>query len=710
MRGTGLGTTTMNTIQDAISAFVEQRYDDAEKMCRELIATGEQVVTAHTLLARTLMNVGNAEEALRVAHAGTRLGTDDADAFAAFGDALRMLGDLEHAADVYHHAVLLAPDRSELALAYGHTLLAAGDHQGATRQLLRAVALEPNAVPIYPLLADALLAQGRASEAIEAYETALAFAPDDPQLCLQFGLWCRNNNMHERALTAFRSVTRMAPDSAAGPVNTGITLRALGRAEEAASAARAALALLPDLAIAHANLGLALSDLKRYDDSIHALQQAHRLAPGSAEIAYKLGTTLVSARRPDEGQAMLESALALSPDDAAICANLGTALLIQGRVDEAGSMFERATDCDPTLARPWLQLARMGREIDTAALEHIVANPITPGDRTDAHFALGTDAHKNGDHEEAFTQWTKGNLLGAHGFDVTAHEVFADRLIETFQDTVARNSDDPEGPVPVFIVGLPRSGTSLVEQMLAAHPDVIGLGERMEIRECSRAAANTFGRGSKYPEFVPSLDDQQLRLLGQAYSMKLEELMNGERFFIDKMPGNAMHLGFIHAMFPGAPIIHCRRNPLDVALSNFKHRFQRGDVPWSYDLGHIAAVMNTHERVMNLWDDVLPGRVLHVDYESLVSNPEPMLRKVAAHCGLTWEDAMLAPESVQRPVFTASSSDVRKPVHTGSVGNAAPYATMLQPLIDALSPTLRQNCAALECVEALEPGPGAMVA
>lgn len=679
--------TIRTTLLDAIRALSEGRIADAEAGCLEALEADPTNAQAHTLLARVLLSSDRAGDALAIAHAATRLDPDDADAFAAFGDALRMLGDVEHARDVFAHATLLAPDRAELLLAYGQTLLALDDTEPAVRALLRSLQLAPATIEGYRLLAQALHRQGRNAEAVEAFLTALAFQPEAAELHFEVGNFCRRIGALPEALECFEKVSALMPDMPAGFINAGVVLRAMGRTQEAVARHRAAIDIDSEQPTAQMNLGLCLRDLERYDEAERALRTAIALQPGDPTAHYNLGTTLLAAQRPETALLAFDEAIQLDDNFAAAHANRGVALKVIGELDAAEAALRRAVEIQPTLARPYLTLARLGRLEDTSVLESLLSSPsVHRADALDLRFAAALTRDRDGACDEAFAHLRAGNALARRPWDPMRHSAVVDRMIETFDGSTLVEMD-PIGAStePIFVVGVPRAGTTLVEQILASHPDVFGAGERTEIEECAKAALHTFAHGVPYPEFVPDLDATQRHVLAEAYAMKLHEASAGAAFATDKMPGNFLHLGFIAALFPNAKVIHVRRHPLDLALSNYMQLYQNDMVPWSYDLEHIACYLNDHNRLMDHWREVLPLTILDVDYELVVADIETAARRMLAHCGLPWDDAVLNPQATKRPVFTASSAQVRKPVYASAVGRWKAYVHHLRPVIENLA-------------------------
>ncbi|MEL0022101.1 MAG: sulfotransferase, partial [Rickettsiales bacterium] len=290
-------------------------------------------------------------------------------------------------------------------------------------------------------------------------------------------------------------------------------------------------------------------------------------------------------------------------------------------------------------------------------------------------FALGEVADRRGVWAAAFAHYRAGNdarqaALAARGkvFDPDAIDATVDAVIQAFPaGSIVTGGGDPTDR-PVFVVGMPRSGTSLVEQILASHPDVDGAGEAMAVA----------GAIPDDPAAWPDLD------ASATAAAALARLVGDVARIVDKTPFQFLHLGLIRRLFPNAAIVHCRRDPLDTGLSCYFQNFV-ADHPWATDLAHIGCYHGAYARLMAHWAAVLPGALHTVDYEALVADPEAESRRLIAAVGLEWDDACLSPQATQRTVLTASSWQVRQAIHAGARGRAAHYAAQLKPLRDALA-------------------------
>ena len=402
--------------------------------------------------------------------------------------------------------------------------------------------------------------------------------------------------------------------------------------------------------------------------------KAYELAPESPRVLNRVGDFLLERGHVEEALALF-SMSADQGDVGGLCGlvevrerrgELGEALSIVDRVPEA---LEASLALRVVTARI---LGRTGRIDDAAALLSAVDTRSLPDrDAAAVHYQLGELYHARGKTERAFAAWRRANSRRHLVFNRAAHESEIDELVAAWSkksfESRPRGSDSER---PVFIVGVPRSGTSLVEHILAAHPSVFGAGELADINALYQATDTS--------------DAGQVSRAASNYLSRLEGLDCSAKRVIDKMPFNAMRLGFIAQLFPKARVIHCVRDPKDTALSIYGRNFSDWHT-YATDMTDIAGYIAGHERMMEHWEEVLPLPILEVEYETLVRTGEPMLRKLVDFVGLPWDDAVMGFHASTRTVATASFAQVRQPLYTSSVGRARPYAKQMRSFRSALA-------------------------
>jgi tetratricopeptide (TPR) repeat protein len=540
---------------------------------------------------------------------------------------------------------------------------------------------------------------GRLPQAEQLYRQLLDADPARPRAWYLLGAACQAQGKLADAVASFRHALWLQPDFADAHNHLGVTLAQQGNSVEAAASFRRALQLKPDLADAHLNLGHALAEQGRFAEAAEAYERAARLRPGDASAHLGLGQALLRLGRPDEAVASFERALRLAPDSAEAHTGWGNALVGLGRLDEAVAQFREALRLRPGHVPAFGSLgdlAREGRYAFSAEEvrrlgDFLAADHVAPPQRVLLHFTLAATLERGGDYDKAFRHYRQGNdlnrqLLAMEGraFSPRDHQALVSRLIAAFTPELFLRGASFGLPseVPVFVVGVPRSGTTLVNHILAAHPQVAAPGELMDVQHLVQELPGLSSAPEGYPECLARLDGEAARALAGCYLERLTRLGGGARRVTDKLPENYLHLGVIALLFPRARVIHCRQDPLDTCLSCYTHHFRY--VRFSSSLEDLGLYYREYERLMAHWRAVLPIRMAEVRYEELVANPEAVSRGLIAACGLDWSDRCLAFHEGRRAVHTASRVQVRRPVHGGSVGRWQHFAAHLRPLFDAL--------------------------
>jgi tetratricopeptide (TPR) repeat protein len=607
-------------------------------------------------------------------------------------------GKLSDAARLY--VAVLARDPGHLGALHALGVLRAqqGKCEEAARLLRELLARTPDSAIAHYNLGTMLQELGRYAEARTCYETAIALKSDFAEAHNNLGITLHAIGLYAAAIPHYERVIALQPDHAAAYNNLGITLQALGRQQEAKASYERALAVDPDYVNAHNNLGNALYALDLYDQAIVHYQRALALKPDYAEAYNNVGNVLYALDRYEEAVTQYEQAVALKPDYADAYGNLGTALVAIGRLAAARQAFGTAIAIAPKRAvfyRYLSQCTTFGADDPhLQAMEELERDTIslTVDDRIDLNFSLGNALAHLGQPERSFPHLRTANELkrGQIVYDETDALAMTDRICAVFTPELMRAKaglGNPS-PAPIFILGMSRSGSTLIEQILASHPDVSAAGE---IDALTRAV-NSLTRGddgsARYPEMVRELDGAALRKIGAHYLDGLFARVPAALRVTDKLPSNCFMAGLIHLVLPQARIIHTCRDPVDTCLSCFTTLFRDGHA-WSYDLGELGRHYRSYAAVMAHWRAVLPqGVMLDVQYEDVVGDLEGQVRRILAHCGLAWNDACLAFHRTERLVRTASAAQVRQPLYHSSVGRWRAYRPLLQPLLDALGPEL----------------------
>jgi tetratricopeptide (TPR) repeat protein len=429
------------------------------------------------------------------------------------------------------------------------------------------------------------------------------------------------------------------------------------------------------------------------------------LKPDDADIHTKLGQAFESLSRPDEAIGCYREALVRNPAQVLVINHLGTALHAVGRFSEAKLAYQSAIELAPTTGAYYRNLAQCGRMVENdpylLAMKYLVqqTDALTLDDRVHFHFGLGHALTEMGEREQGFNHLLEGNRLHRsrvdydeaatlHGFELTRRHMTAEFLRR-------KHGTGNLSAAPIFIIGMPRSGSTLVEQILASHPDVIAGGE---LRDFPAAMVQVLGKRQTAAQFKPqtliaeieSVTPSQWLALGTEYVRRVDSALSTGapyRRMVDKMLMNFAYIGLIHLALPNARFIHTRRSPVETCLSCFARLFN--NIPFSYDLRELGRYYREYDTQMAHWRDVLPeGTLIEVNYEDIVGDLEQQARRIVAHGGLEWDDACVDFHKTRRTVLTASSAQVRQPVYRTSLEAWLPAREHLQPLLDGLGPEL----------------------
>jgi len=575
-------------------------------------------------------------------------------------------------------------------LAEGYQLL--DSRPGQSADLARqALSIRPDAPPALRLLALSLRAAGRPDEAADIEQRALKAATRDAAL-LQAGHALLEDRLHEAEPLLKDRLRRDPYDYSAMRMLAELAAR-IGRLQDSENLLRRALDLAPSFQAARSNLATILYKQNR---AAEALEQLDRLAAeGEVADAHRnlRAAALGRVGGYEEAIALYRDVLGRHPGQPKIWMSLAHLLKTVGEQDEAIAAYRRAIDLQPNLGEVWWSLANLKTvdfaDADIAAMEAALDDAaVGDDDRLHLHFALGKAHEDRRDADQAWHHYADGNAIRAaqleHEPGRTAKLVDRNIALMTAEFFAEREDQGCTAPDPIFILGMPRAGSTLLEQILASHSRVEGTMELPDIIALARRLSD----GGNYPGALGELDADALKSLGQEYldRTRIQRSENAP-FFIDKMPNNWVHAGFIRLILPNAKIIDARRHPLDCGFSNFKQHFARGQ-SFSYDLAHIGQFYADYVRMMDHLDRVQPGKIHRVIHERLVENPEGEVRALLAYCGLPWEDACLRFHETKRPVRTASSEQVRQPLSRAGFDRWKPFEQWLDPLKEALGPAL----------------------
>jgi tetratricopeptide (TPR) repeat protein len=603
---------------------------------------------------------------------------------------------LQEALDSYRRALPQRPQDANLLYQLGLTCQGLGLFQEAGKHFQDCLRLRPHAAAAYFSLGNVHLQLGQLDEAISQYREAVRLQPGLGPAFLNLANALQRQGHPEEAADCLGGFLAREPLYAEGHYNLGNVLVALERLDEAAVHYQVSLRLRPDFCQGHNNWGALLLEQGKVDEAIEHFQEALRLQPEYADAHVNLGNARRERLETAEAVESYEEALRIEPRNARARNNLGEACLELGDANRAQVHLREALRIEPGYVSPLLQLAANGfysaAEPGIEKLEARLNDARLPGEAaSQLHFILGYVLKRDGATDAAFAHFRRGNALRRSlfqrkgtAYDAEAHSRWIDRLIDFFSsDWFKRTAGfGLASDVPIFIVGMPRSGSTLVEQILSGHSQVAAAGELKTVNRIVSGLPAKLGSSHGYPECLAALDADQARELAEGYLVELRRHGPTAVRVTDKMLDNYLYLGLLAVLFPRARVIHCRREPLDVCLSCFFQYFK--GLSFSWDLDDLGRHYRDYERLMAHWRAVLPLPVFEVTYEELVADLEAVSRRLVAFCGLEWEANCLRFQENERVVRTMSRVQVRQPIYRSSVGRWRRYAAHLDPLTRAL--------------------------
>jgi Flp pilus assembly protein TadD len=492
-----------------------------------------------------------------------------------------------------------------------------------------------------------------------------------PELCDKAFAHHRNGQFAD-AIALYRRILSLKPDLPDIYNNFGHALAALGKHDAAILAFECAVALKPDNPQALCNWGLALAELGRFDDADAKYRQALAVDPAFAGAHNNIGLLLKAGGRLPEAAAAFERAIGLAPRDPSYYDNLAAV-----RPFVAGDPYLAALE---GLALEGLALEGLANDEAKLSLAHQIH----------LHFALAKAYEQINRPQDAFRHLLDGNALKRREmiYDeaATLAKMDRQRALISGEFIRARQGCGEPSTLPIFIVGMTRSGTTLIEQILASHPQIFGAGELDVLDKVAGSLRATLPGSPPFPDMMLQMSAEQFRALGAHYVDQISERAPRAARITDKMPANFLFAGLIHLALPNATIIHAVRNPVDTCVSSFATHFTKGHAH-TYDLAELGRYYRHYRTLMAHWDAVLPpGRILEVRYEELIADVEGAARRIVSHCGLPWDESCLDFYRTERAVRTASAAQVRKPIYGSSVGRSHKYAAFLDPLLGELEP------------------------
>jgi tetratricopeptide (TPR) repeat protein len=674
---------------------------DADDLARRAAEAEPDNAEAAHMLGLIAHQSGKLEEAIEHLRRAVTLATDVALYHANLGEMCRLAGHTDEAIAAGRRALEINPDQAGALSNLGIALFDQGKFEEALDHYDRAIAVQENFVNAHSNRGNALQRLKRFADAEQAYRRAIELQPNFADAWNNLGTCLRELKRPEEAEAVYRKALAFNPNNPDALDNLALALKDLERLDEAADLIRRALVIEPRVDKFHMHYASILIDQHKTEEAAVAAERAIALNPDNHDAVNMMGR--VDFERGDLNGALkhYRRALALKPDLADAYNNMGNVLKELGELDEAEQAYLEALRLDANFTGIYVNLADSKKftpgDPHLAAMEALAAKTegLSKTDRMQLDFALGKAYADVKDYGRSFEHLLAGNAAkrATISYDEKAAMALFDQIEAAFTaELIAQKSGggDPSS-MPIFVIGMPRSGTTLVEQIIASHPLVHGAGELKTFNDVVLTVHGPDGKTIPYPDFVPALATAPFEQIGSRYLALVRELVarsdrekKEAQYITDKMPSNYYFAGLIHLALPNATIIHTMRDPVDTCVSCFSKLFA-GEQNHTYDLGELGRYYKRYQQLMGHWRRVLPqGRIFDVRYEDVVADVEGAARRIIAHCGLPWDEGCLAFHETKRPIRTASATQVRQPIYKSAVGRWRVYDQNLGPLLTAL--------------------------
>ncbi|MDR3513893.1 MAG: tetratricopeptide repeat protein [Caulobacteraceae bacterium] len=674
--------------------YLAGRIREAEIVCRQILERRPNLADAYNLLGVILNAKGDPKAAVNTIGRAIKLNPRAPSFYANLGEIERQRGKLVEAEIALNKAIELDPKAAQAYSNLGIVHFDRKDFDKAAANYEKAIALQPNFPEAHNNLGNAYRALERKTEALACYQRAVTQRPNYAEAYNNMATSLRDAEDYESAEHAYRKAITLRPNYVEAHNNLSILLLYRDRTDEALRVLADALKL--DERNAATLLNVAKVQLKRAAHGVaeQAVRFALQVDPKKAEAYMVLAQIHHELDQHPEALAALEKAIALDPEVGEFHSFYGVVLKSVGRLDEARAEIRKALEFNPDLYGAYANL----NDLETFEADHDLMiqmkDILERADKPNSdrylpiHFAYAKALEDVGEYKQALEHYAIGAKLRRNQLQYDEAETFSffDQIKATFsKDTFAnrRWGGDPS-KTPVFILGMPRSGSTLVEQILSSHPQTFGAGEVKVLHRALGALRDRLPSIPKYPAMINAMDPEHFQQIASDYLAELQRESDGAARVTDKLLTNYFFVGLIQLLFPNAKIIHTRRNPVDTCLSAYTKLF-KDDMPHSYDLGELGRYYRRYEDLMAFWAEVLPpGVMMTVDYESVVGDLETNARALIEHIGLPWDDACVNFHESRRPVKTASVVQVRQPVYKTSVERWKRYGDGLAPLLEAL--------------------------
>ena len=665
-----------------------KEFGKAQEACEKALEINPDFHDALINLGNALMSQNMHDQAVEQWQKALTINPNHASAHINIGNSLRELGQITKSEEHCLKALELSPDNPIALLNLGNAVRDQGRYEEAEKIYKQATDIQPDSALSHNNLATVLICTERYDEALVATRYALAFDPESVTAYGTQAVALRELNRLREAEKAARKALSLAPDSVEARIDLADILSLESNFHEAAELFDEAMELQPDSPRLYIKLSSALDRAHRTDEAIEVIKKAVEVNPEMPEAYWVMGTIYFMSNDIENAEKALDKAIELKPDFTHALASKAEILQSLGKMKESEQFIREALRLNEISPNLYYSLSNTktfekdGPEFKAMEDMLLDSQKVTKQDRAILHYALFRSYEKIKDYEKAYPHLKKGADIKS-GF-VTHDEERQHNLFSSIQTTFSKDNvkkitnSGCDSDVPIFILGMPRSGTTLTEQIISSHPDVYGAGEL----SISAAAEREVG----------VVNNDRAKEWGEYYVDKMrninEETQKAKKI-TDKMPGNYAKLGQLILALPNAKIIHCRRNPMDTCLSCYKQLFSRGH-EWSYNWDEMTKHYEEYHNLMAHWRQVFPDKFIDIDYEDTINDFENQARKLIDYVGLEWNDACLTPHKSKRSVLTASKAQVIKPIYNTSIEAWKRYEDELTPMAEQLEKFARK--------------------
>jgi len=681
-----------NKINSIIELYSSGNISEALDTVQTLISYHPSESLLHNISGVCYKEVGQLEMAVECFEKAIAIKPDFTDAHFNLGLTLQELNQLDAAVKCYEVTLGLQNNYIKAYNNLGIIYKELGQMQDAVKSFEQVIALQPDYAEAYNNLGTTLEEMGQLDEAVNCYEKALGIQPDDVNVLNNLGSTHNLLGQNNEALNSYKQVLSINPDSAAAHNNIGIIYQEMGQVEEAIKYYTKVITINPEHAEAHNNLGSCYNTLKQFDAAIKSYGKAIAINPNHADTHSNLGIALHELGQSDEALNSFKQVLIINPNDAGAFNYIGIILQELGHTDAAFSNFVHALAINPGNIEFHRNLALMKnyKKGDTQLTQMqslLSADNLSQSERIQLCFALAKAYADLGEKDELFKVLNEGNQLRKEELnysvekDLNNHSLLKKMFVSNIENS---SSYDPLAIRPIFIVGMPRSGTTLVEQIISSHHKVYGAGELSILGNLVTPIMND------YVAYNHSLSLKKIVSIRQRYSNNLSNLNASESIITDKMTQNFRYIGFILKAFPEAKIINLKRDSRAVCWSIYKSYFPAKGLGFAFNMKDLARYCNSYNELMIFWHELFPNKIYDICYEDLTTNQEEETKKLLEYCELDWDDNCLNFHKNKRTVKTTSSLQVREKMYQGSSEAWKKYEKQIQPLIDGLKPYLKE--------------------